>query len=386
MKVSGSVTKGTGNLNHNRRQLAYVKDNIDRSRTPNNVVLVDRDIQELYAEIFGLTVNEYNAKQKRADRKIKNYYKKIQHDKKTKTFQELVVQIGSRDAQISPEKAIQVYTDFLEEFKKNNPQMAILGAYVHMDEATPHLHLDYVPYAEYSKGMSRRVSNDRAMAQMGYKNWNEWREKQDQLLSMCMQKQELEREIVGDISRHKTIAEYKTLMRAMDKQIEQVSKEARITALRYGQNIATQEKIPEQNELLKAKNATLEQYTIELEEEIMEMRKKRYIEENRALEARNRELERRNEELERENQEKNLLKKFIEKLHLGKLYEKFKEYLTKDEEGNSDWNKQLTTEVQEILQKNFGKEIEEREIAGYMYEAEEEALEKYLDRDNELTI
>lgn len=386
MKVSGSVTKGTGNLNHNRRQLAYVKDNIDRSRTPNNVVLVDRDIQELYAEIFGLTVNEYNAKQKRADRKIKNYYKKIQHDKKTKTFQELVVQIGSRDAQISPEKAIQVYTDFLEEFKKNNPQMAILGAYVHMDEATPHLHLDYVPYAEYSKGMSRRVSNDRAMAQMGYKNWNEWREKQDQLLSMCMQKQELEREIVGDISRHKTIAEYKTLMRAMDKQIEQVSKEARITALRYGQNIATQEKIPEQNELLKAKNATLEQYTIELEEEIMEMRKKRYIEENRALEARNRELERRNKELERENQEKNVLKKFIEKLHLGKLYEKFKEYLTKDEEGNSDWNKQLTTEVQEILQKNFGKEIEEREIAGYMYEAEEEALEKYLDRDNELTI
>lgn len=386
MKVSGSVTKGTGNLNHNRRQLAYVKDNIDRSRTPNNVVLVDRDIQELYAEIFGLAVNEYNAKQKRADRKIKNYYKKIQHDKKTKTFQELVVQIGSRDAQISPEKAIQVYTDFLEEFKKNNPQMAILGAYVHMDEATPHLHLDYVPYAEYSKGMSRRVSNDRAMAQMGYKNWNEWREKQDQLLSMCMQKQELEREIVGDISRHKTIAEYKTLMRAMDKQIEQVSKEARITALRYGQNIATQEKIPEQNELLKAKNATLEQYTIELEAEIMEMRKKRYIEENRALEARNRELERRNEELERENQEKNLLKKFIEKLHLGKLYEKFKEYLTKDEEGNSDWNKQLTTEVQEILQKNFGKEIEEREIAGYMYEAEEEALEKYLDRDNELTI
>lgn len=386
MKVSGSVTKGTGNLNHNRRQLAYVKDNIDRSRTPNNVVLVDRDIQELYAEIFGLTVNEYNAKQKRADRKIKNYYKKIQHDKKTKTFQELVVQIGSRDAQISPEKAIQVYTDFLEEFKKNNPQMAILGAYVHMDEATPHLHLDYVPYAEYSKGMSRRVSNDRAMAQMGYKNWNEWREKQDQLLSMCMQKQELEREIVGDISRHKTIAEYKTLMRAMDKQIEQVSKEARITALRYGQNIATQEKIPEQNELLKAKNATLEQYTIELEEEIMEMRKKRYIEENRALEARNRELERRNKELERENQEKNVLKKFIEKLHLGKLYEKFKEYLTKDEEGNSDWNKQLTTEVQEILQKNFGKEIEEREIAGYMYEAEEEALEKYLDRDNELTM
>lgn len=386
MKVSGSVTKGTGNLNHNRRQLAYVKDNIDRSRTPNNVVLVDRDIQELYAEIFDLAVNEYNAKQKRADRKIKNYYKKIQHDKKTKTFQELVVQIGSRDAQISPEKAIQVYTDFLEEFKKNNPKMAILGAYVHMDEATPHLHLDYVPYAEYSKGMSRRVSNDRAMAQMGYKNWNEWREKQDQLLSMCMQKQELEREIVGDISRHKTIAEYKTLMRAMDKQIEQVSKEARITALRYGQNIATQEKIPEQNELLKAKNATLEQYTIELEEEIMEMRKKRYIEENRALEARNRELERRNEELERENQEKNLLKKFIEKLHLGKLYEKFKEYLTKDEEGNSDWNKQLTTEVQEILQKNFGKEIEEREIAGYMYEAEEEALEKYLDRDNELTI
>lgn len=386
MKVSGSVTKGTGNLNHNRRQLAYVKDNIDRSRTPNNVILVDRDIQELYAEIFGLAVNEYNAKQKRADRKIKNYYKKIQHDKKTKTFQELVVQIGSRDAQISPEKAIQVYIDFLEEFKKNNPQMAILGAYVHMDEATPHLHLDYVPYAEYSKGMSRRVSNDRAMAQMGYKNWNEWREKQDQLLSMCMQKQELEREIVGDISRHKTIAEYKTLMRAMDKQIEQVSKEARITALRYGQNLATQEKIPEQNELLKAKNATLEQYTIELEEEIMEMRKKRYIEENRALEARNRELERRNEELERENQEKNLLKKFIEKLHLGKLYEKFKEYLTKDEEGNSDWNKQLTTEVQEILQKNYGKEIEEREIAGYMYEAEEEALEKYLDRDNELTI
>ena len=80
-----SFPQGKGSLMHNRRDYAKygieMPNNIDTSRTGENVIVIDRDIKEAYEDIFGEAVKEYNAKQKRNDRKIDNYYSKIEHSK-----------------------------------------------------------------------------------------------------------------------------------------------------------------------------------------------------------------------------------------------------------------------------------------------------------------
>ncbi|KAB6102338.1 recombinase, partial [Bacteroides xylanisolvens] len=90
-----SFAKGKGNIRHNNRD--FFTDNIDRDRTPNNITYVKQDLEAAYDEIFGQALQDYNAKQKRSDRKIESY---LEHIRKSKNgeqlFHEVIVQLGDK--------------------------------------------------------------------------------------------------------------------------------------------------------------------------------------------------------------------------------------------------------------------------------------------------
>ena len=179
-----SMPQGKGSQMHNRREYEEIgkpiPDNIDGSKSSENIILVDKDIREAYREIFGEALEKYNSKQKRADRKIVDYLDHIQKSKNgEKPFYEDVVQWGSKDDFQTPqmrERAKEALVKYVEGFEERNPNLKLIGAYIHMDEASPHLHLDYVPVAHgYSRGLEIRNSLDKAIKQMGFQPENESR-------------------------------------------------------------------------------------------------------------------------------------------------------------------------------------------------------------------
>jgi hypothetical protein len=179
-----SMPQGKGSQLHNRREYEKIgkpiPDNIDVSKSSENITLVDKDVKQAYQEIFGEALEKYNAKQKRADRKIEDYCDHIKKSKNgEKLFYEDVVQWGSKDDFQNPqtrERAKEALVKYVEGFEERNPNLKLIGAYIHMDEASPHLHLDYVPVAHgYSRGLSTRNSLDRAMKEMGFAPENESR-------------------------------------------------------------------------------------------------------------------------------------------------------------------------------------------------------------------
>lgn len=200
-----SMPQGKGSQLHNRRDYEKIgksiPENIDSSKTAENITLVDKDIRQAYQEIFGDALEKYNSKQKRADRKIEDYLDHIQKSKNgEKLFYEDVVQWGSKDDFRSPEtreRAKEALVKYVEGFEERNPNLKLIGAYIHMDEASPHLHLDYVPVATgYSRGLEKRNSLDKAMKQMGFQPENESRKNNATKLW-----KENERAVFGEICR-----------------------------------------------------------------------------------------------------------------------------------------------------------------------------------------
>ena len=173
MEFSMSITKGLGNQKHNNRTQKETTKNVNHDLTFLNVTMLDEDIRSIYHMLFDSSLKKYNAKQKRNDRKIKDYYSKIANSKQEKLFHELVVSIGNISNAIRGDISNEIYTEFLKKFIDSNPQMKVFGAYIHHDEiGTVHMHLDYVPFSIVNKrGLEIRVSNDKAIEQTGYRNW-----------------------------------------------------------------------------------------------------------------------------------------------------------------------------------------------------------------------
>lgn len=197
------MPQGKGSQMHNRREYdKYGKpmpSHVDTSKSSENITLVDKDIKEAYREIFGAALDKYNAKQRRSDRKIASYYDHISKSKNgEKLFYEDVVQWGSKEdftSQEMREKAKEALVQYVEGFEARNPCLRLIGAYIHMDEASPHLHLDYIPVATgYSRGLEKRNSLDKAMKQMGFQPEQESRKNNATKLW-----KERERAVFGDI-------------------------------------------------------------------------------------------------------------------------------------------------------------------------------------------
>lgn len=215
-------TAAKGNFNHNRRTNSKVPENVDPTRTAFNKILIDKDIRQVYKEVFGEALAEYNANQvakKHPERQKKDYYSSICHDKKTEPFREAVVQIGNKDKQIPRWESNEILQKFLKKFQENNPQLVVVGAYIHNDEATPHMHIDYVPVATYSKGLKKRVSNDKALNQMGYKTWNDWKDSQMACLENLVREKGYDREYMNNSNRHiADVEQFKRVQKEVERQ------------------------------------------------------------------------------------------------------------------------------------------------------------------------
>lgn len=269
---TASITKGRGNAKHNTRTQERTPQNIDTARTEENKTLIHRDIRQAYHEIFQPAVDAYNAKQKRKDRKIKDYYAKACKDKKIKPFHELVIQVGNKnDEKIPVSVTNSIYTSFLTEFQKNNPRLHVIGAYIHNDEATPHMHLDYIPVAEGGKkGLSLKVSNDAAIRQQGFSGWEEWRNAQFDLLEQIMLDHGIERDRIGNTAQHiADIEVYRQAAKKAEKELQPLV-EVKKQALTEIINSVDVPKKPEKG-ILGYKTQNVDSYIAEAEKTITEL-------------------------------------------------------------------------------------------------------------------
>ena len=176
-----SFGQGKGSLTHNNRE--FVADNVDVFRTPDNITFVCQPIGEAYDWLFKESTERYNAKQKRNDRKVHgSYYEHLFGVKscntvrtaadKRKSFYEDVVQIGKKEDSGYDAEDFQLVADCLKEymegFQSRNPNFYVFNAVLHMDEATPHLHIDYIPVGHYKRGQDTQNGIAQALKEMGY--------------------------------------------------------------------------------------------------------------------------------------------------------------------------------------------------------------------------
>jgi len=223
MSMSVSLKKATNktNIRHNNRTMSEKEkeqnSHIDYSTSDENKYLVQKDLKKLYREEFGEVLENYNAKQKRNDRKIDDYYKHIQSSKKTSLQQEMIIQVGDKDDFSSKqdfEKANEILEEWLLGFEKRNPNLKIYNAVIHNDEASPHMHLNFVPVASgYKRGLEKQVSFDRAITQQDPKldktrPFDDWREKEVKILEEMLKERGIERKLVGS-NNYKDVNEYK---------------------------------------------------------------------------------------------------------------------------------------------------------------------------------
>lgn len=219
-----SITIGSGDIRHNNR--LFKPSNVDHSRTPDNITLVKENIQDAYHRLFDDSVTKYNESQKRNDRKIKNYFDKIYRSKKEKPFYEFIVQVGNQNDQPDQKKCKKILEEFNQMLQKDYPNMKIFNSVIHVDESTPHLHLDFIPIGEgYKKGLEKRVSMQKALQNLGFSNYADFRNELMQKFEEIAKKHEIERKrdvAIGE--RHLTIQDYRALNRMAEQKIENLDK------------------------------------------------------------------------------------------------------------------------------------------------------------------
>lgn len=244
MSVSFIKSSNKTNVKHNNREFTEKQKqknpHIDYLKSGENKFLVHKDLKELYEQEFSEVLQKYNDKQKRNDRKIENYYEHIKDSKKTALQQEMIIQVGDKDDFNSPENfkiANEVLEEWFFDFEKRNPNLKVYNAIIHNDEASPHLHLNFVPVAgDYKRGLEKQVSFDRAIIQQDktlnkQRPFNDWREKEVDLVADLLQKRGIERKLVGT-NEYKDVNEYKK-MQDLEKELSKkiVIKQDQLTYL-----------------------------------------------------------------------------------------------------------------------------------------------------------
>ena len=226
MKRTISAMVGKGTVNHNSRK--FHAKNTDPERSHLNVEYCNENIKDVYHELFDEALARYNAKQTRKDRRIDNYYEKIDASKQEKTFHEIILQVGNKDDMNATTEngclAAKVLDEYMRDFRQRNPMLRVFSAYLHMDEATPHLHIDFVPFTTGSKrGLETRVSLKQALAALGFKGgtrsdteWNQWVASEKRQLAAVMERHGIEWEQKGTHEKHLSVLDFEKKERARE--------------------------------------------------------------------------------------------------------------------------------------------------------------------------
>ena len=219
MKRTISGELGKGSVNHNSRK--FSAKNVDASRSHLNIDYCNERIQDVYHELFDDALKRYNERQTREDRKIANYYEKIRAGNQEKPFHELILQVGNKDDMNATgeyaQLARQVLNEYYQSFQARNPNLRVFSAHLHMDEATPHIHIDFIPFTTGSKrGLDTRVSLKQALAAQGFTGgtrrateWTQWVESEKKQLAIVMERHEIQWEQLGTHEEHLSVLDYK---------------------------------------------------------------------------------------------------------------------------------------------------------------------------------
>jgi len=193
-----------------------------------NITYCQENIKAVFHEMFDEALKRYNDKQTRADRRIENYYEKIRSSKQEKPFHEIILQVGNKDDMSADSEdgqlAAAVLDEYMRGFQERNPQLRVFSAHLHMDEATPHLHIDFVPFTTGSKrGLDTRVSLKQALAAQGFKGgtrgdteWNQWVRSEKEQFAVVMDRHGIEWEDKGTHEKHLSVLNYKKEQRVKE--------------------------------------------------------------------------------------------------------------------------------------------------------------------------
>ena len=226
MKRTISFMTGKGSVNHNSRK--FHAKNTDPERSCLNVEYCNENVKDVYHELFDEALTRYNEKQTRSDRRIDDYYEKIRSGKQEKPFHEIILQIGDKDNMGAKTEngqlAAKVLDKYMWDFQRRNPTLRVFSAYLHMDEATPHLHIDFVPYTTGSRrGIDTRVSLKQALSALGFKGGtrretelNQWVAYEKEQLAAVMLEHGIEWEKKGTHEKHLSVLDFEKKERAKE--------------------------------------------------------------------------------------------------------------------------------------------------------------------------
>ena len=226
MKRTISFMTGKGSVNHNSRK--FHAKNTDPERSCLNVEYCNENVKDVYHELFDEALAWYNEKQTRSDRRIDDYYEKIRSGKQEKPFHEIILQIGDKDNMGAKTEngqlAAKVLDKYMWDFQRRNPTLRVFSAYLHMDEATPHLHIDFVLYTTGSKrGLDTRVSLKQALSALGFKGGtrretelNQWVAYEKEQLAAVMLEHGIEWEKKGTHEKHLSVLDFEKKERAKE--------------------------------------------------------------------------------------------------------------------------------------------------------------------------
>lgn len=236
MNVTISLRQGSGNLNHNNR--VFYTENVDINMSDENITYCKENLNIAYEKCFGNSINEYNKNQSRKDRKIdgiQGYINKLKNSKNgEKIFYECIVQVGNQLDMYNEVESIELRNKFknildtyMKNFQQRNPNLYVFNAVLHMDETTPHLHINYIPVAtNYKKGLNKRNSLSKALEEQGITGENKkfsnnsitWNEQEKNYLEKIINKYGLTREKERGYKReHLSLEQYKTIIEYADK-------------------------------------------------------------------------------------------------------------------------------------------------------------------------
>lgn len=214
-----SVQHGA-NVEHNNRK--FISGNINPEKISENIIYVQQDVHDAYQELFGDALAEYNSRQTRSDRVIHDYYQHVSNSKREEAYYEIIVQFG--DSKTAPcgstngEIAKQMLDEYIRGFKKRNPNLHIFNAVLHMDEASPHLHIDFIPFYTQgrTKSLSKGVSMRAALVEQGFnpKSIREnqlvaWEESEREEMERILHQHGFSRDDKNAKYAHQTVEEYK---------------------------------------------------------------------------------------------------------------------------------------------------------------------------------
>lgn len=274
MKRTISFMTGKGSVNHNSRK--FHAKNTDPERSCLNVEYCNENVKDVYHELFDEALTRYNEKQTRSDRRIDDYYEKIRSGKQEKPFHEIILQIGDKDNMGAKTEngrlAAKVLDKYMRDFQRRNPTLRVFSAYLHMDEATPHLHIDFVPYTTGSRrGLDTRVSLKQALSALGFKGGtrretelNQWVAYEKEQLAAVMLEHGIEWEKKGTHEKHLSVLDFEKKERAKEvAELEQSISDGkeRLSDIQIQHRKAVQE-----TEQIRQKGETIRQEVSELSE------------------------------------------------------------------------------------------------------------------------